>query len=135
MSKSEPDVKSRIELTDSPDDIRAKLRKAVTDTTSAVTYDPASRPGVSNLIELRAALSGTPAEEVVAAASGLDTLHFKMEVGEELIERLAPIQKEIVRLQNEKSYLVQVLASGRDRAREIAQRTLCDVKRMVGLSL
>ena len=52
MSKSAPNPKSRIDLTDSDDAILEKIKKAVTDCTSLVAYDPHSRPGVANLIEV-----------------------------------------------------------------------------------
>ena len=52
MSKSDPDAKSRIDLSDSPDVIAQKIKKSVTDSDPSITYDPTNRPGVSNLITL-----------------------------------------------------------------------------------
>jgi tryptophanyl-tRNA synthetase len=68
MSKSEANPLSRIELTDTPDEIAEKIKKAVTDMTSEVTYEPEQRPGVSNLIDIHIAFSGQFAEEVVEDA-------------------------------------------------------------------
>lgn len=73
MSKSDPNPKSRIELLDRPEQIVEKLKKSVTDCTSAVTYDPDTRPGVSNLIAIHSLMSGISIEQIVQEASDLDT--------------------------------------------------------------
>lgn len=74
MSKSDPDPKSRICLTDTPDQIASKIRKSVTDFTSQITYDLEGRPGVSNLINILAIFSDKSVEEVCKEAESLDTL-------------------------------------------------------------
>lgn len=73
MSKSDPDEKSRILITDQPKQILDKVKKAITDFTSAVTYDPTTRPGVSNLISIHSLMSGQSIEQIVNDASDLDT--------------------------------------------------------------
>lgn len=73
MSKSDPDEKSRILLTDRPEQILEKIKKSLTDFTSAVYNDPATRPGVSNLISIHSLMSGNSIEEIVNDASALDT--------------------------------------------------------------
>ena len=65
MSKSDPDKLATVRITDSPEEIVQKFRKALTDFTSEVTYEPASRGGVSNLVAIHAAVAGLPVEEVV----------------------------------------------------------------------
>jgi len=70
MSKSEPNAESRIDLTDGPDVIRAKLRKAHTDMTRGITYDPVNRPGVSNLVDIYAAFKDVTPEQAVSDAHG-----------------------------------------------------------------
>lgn len=74
MSKSDPDPKSRICLTDSPDEIALKIRKSVTDFTSEISYDMEERPGVSNLINILSIFSGKSVKDVCKEAEGLDTL-------------------------------------------------------------
>ena len=133
MSKSEPDPKSRIELTDTPDDIREKCRKAVTDMTSKVTHDPVARPGVSNLVEIYSAVTGASVDEVCGHMAGLDTLQFKMRLADVLIEKLSPIREEVIRLTADKGHLMSVLKDGQDRANNIAHKNFTDVKRLVGL--
>ena len=65
MSKSDKNLKSRIELTDTADSIQLKIQKAVTDFTPSISYDPETRPGVSNLVEIHAAVTGRTPQEVV----------------------------------------------------------------------
>lgn len=73
MSKSFPDPKSRIEITDSSDMIREKIKKAVTDCTSAVTFEPDTRPGVANLIAIHSLLTGRHVTELCYEARNIDT--------------------------------------------------------------
>lgn len=81
MSKSDPDVKSRVLLEDSDDEIRRKIRKAVTDFTPQVTFDPAARPGVSNLVTLHCLATDRLPEEAVEEADGLTTAQYKVPAG------------------------------------------------------
>ena len=95
MSKSEPNPLSRIELTDTPDQIAEKIKKAVTDFTSEVTYDPEQRPGVANLIDIHTAFSGLFPEDVCEDAylKAMDTGMFKSKVTEVVVEKLKPISE------------------------------------------
>lgn len=73
MSKSDPDAKSRILMTDAPDQLLEKCKKALTDFTSAVTYDPVERPGVANLLCIHSLMSGEPVEAIVQRMQSVDT--------------------------------------------------------------
>lgn len=73
MSKSHPDSRSRIELTDSPDEIWEKVKKSVTDCKSAVEYEPETRPGVSNLVALHALSQGKSYDQVCQENTHLET--------------------------------------------------------------
>ncbi|KAJ4439141.1 hypothetical protein ANN_15098 [Periplaneta americana] len=73
MSKSDQDPRSRIEITDTPEDLLEKCKKAVTDFTSEVTFDPEKRPGVANLITIHSLFTGLDPAEVCKQARGLDT--------------------------------------------------------------
>ncbi|KAK9511655.1 hypothetical protein O3M35_000275 [Rhynocoris fuscipes] len=134
MSKSHKDPKSRIEITDTPDEISQKLKKAVTDFTSALSYDPGSRPGVSNLIDIHALSTDSLQEEIVEEYAHLDTGMYKSVVAEALIEKLAPIRSEIFKLLDSPDYLRSVLRDGDLRAKEIAASTWKEVCHKVGLS-
>lgn len=73
MSKSHNDSKSRINLLDEPDVLLEKMKKAITDFTSEVTYEPDNRPGVSNLINIHSLFTGKTPEEICKEAIGLNT--------------------------------------------------------------
>lgn len=132
MSKSDKDPRARIELTDSPDEIRDKIRKAVSDFTSNITYDPQDRPGISNLIELHSAFTGLTPEEICDQSLHLDTLAYKNVVADILIEHLKPIREKIVQLKTDPSYLIKRLDAGSERAKQIAGPTYESVRQMIG---
>lgn len=121
-----------ITITDSPDDIALKIRRAVTDFTSEVTFDPEKRPGVSNLVTIHAAMARISVEEAVSQARGLDTGDYKKLVTEAAVQRLTPIREEIQRLRLDRTHLEGVLAQGTRRARELAVPVLTEVRRRVG---
>ncbi|KAM4559072.1 tryptophan--tRNA ligase, mitochondrial isoform 1-T1 [Odontesthes bonariensis] len=134
MSKSDPQTMATIAITDSPDDIALKIRRAVTDFTSEVTYDPETRPGVSNLVMIHAAMATISVEEAVSQAKGLDTGAYKNLVSEAVIQRLTPIREEIQRLRSDRAHLEELLAQGTIRARELAAPVLAEVRHRVGFS-
>lgn len=73
QSKSDPNDKSRITLRDPPDAIRKKIKKAVTDFTSEVTYDPINRPGVANLVGIHALARNVSPQQICDQVKGIDT--------------------------------------------------------------
>ncbi|XP_065164976.1 tryptophan--tRNA ligase, mitochondrial [Atheta coriaria] len=135
MSKSEPDAKSRITLLDTDDEIRNKFKKAVTDFTSTISYDPEKRPGVSNLVAIHSELTGKSIEEIVADAKHLDTLGYKLLVGEEVAARIRPIREKIIDYSSDPLYIMDVLKTGAEKASEIAERTAKEVRRKMGFNI
>lgn len=73
QSKSDPDAKSRLTLRDTPDELLLKIKRAITDFTSEVTYDPEKRPGVANLIMIHALTTNSTPAEICEQVKGLDT--------------------------------------------------------------
>lgn len=73
MSKSHPDPRGRIDITDEPEVIVEKVKKSVTDCTSILTYDLDNRPGVSTLLAMHSLISGLLPEEICEENSLLDT--------------------------------------------------------------
>lgn len=133
MSKSHPDPKTRILLTDTPDQISSKIKSAVTDSTSHISYEPESRPGVANLLSIWAGLdeqSRSP-EELASVCS--DAAQLKERLKEVLIEHLDPIRNEFERLSADQGYLAQVEKEGARQAEETAAKTLARVKTVMGL--
>ncbi|ERE89142.1 tryptophanyl-tRNA synthetase [Cricetulus griseus] len=133
MSKSDPDKLATVGITDSPEEIVQKFRKAVTDFTSEVTYEPESRAGVSNMVAIHAAVSGLSVEEVVRSSAGMDTARYKLLVADAVIEKFAPIRSEIEKLKMDKDHLKKVLLVGSAKAKELAYPVFEEVKKLVGI--
>lgn len=134
MSKSDPSDYSRLNLVDTPDVIRAKIAKATTDGIRGVSYDIEQRPGMSNLVSIYAAMRDIEVEEAVKDCSGItSTKVFKERVADAIIEKLQPIQSELVRLQADEDYVRKVLIDGAERANEVADKTMEQVYKAVGL--
>lgn len=98
-----------------------------------MTYDPESRPGVSNLVSIHAAATGLSEADVVAEARDLDMAAYKSRVAEALIEHLRPLRERINYYVDNKDHLETVFGAGEDTAREIAQETMAQARRAVGL--
>jgi len=135
MSKSDPDVKSRIELTDDPDTVVEKCRKAMTDFTSAVTYDPVNRPAVANLIILHSLCTGLEPDELCRQAEHLETAQYKLVVAEAVNEFLKPIRYRYLELVKEPGHLTSILDRGTAKATDIAQQTWRQVQDVVGFTI
>lgn len=73
MSKSDLDPKSCIMITDKPEVITSKVKKAITDFTSEVTFEPESRPGVTNLLTIHSMVSGKSIQQICEEAQNIDT--------------------------------------------------------------
>lgn len=131
MSKSDMDPKSRLSLLDEPDVLLEKMKKAVTDFTSEVTYEPEKRPGVANLINIHSLLTGKTPEEVCMEAVGLNTGQYKLVLADIVIEKLSPIRKDILRLIREPAYLDEILKEGAERATELATHCWTEVTEKV----
>jgi tryptophanyl-tRNA synthetase len=132
MSKSAGSESSYIGVMDAPDVIRRKIRRAVTDSGVEVKGGP-DKPALSNLLDIYAALSGEAISEIQARYEGRGYAEFKGDLAEVVVEALAPIQERIRELEADKSYTLEVLKAGADRAEAIASRTLAKVRERVGL--
>ena len=132
MSKSIPD--GCVFLMDSPDDIRRKFKRAVTDsdTERCVRFDPATKPGVSNLMNIYATLTGKSMAEIEREFEGKGYGVFKPAVGDVVIEQLRPIREKAELLMKDKAYLNDVYIRGAEKASYIAGKTLRKVYKKVG---
>src|SRR5688572_2162175 len=108
MSKSSPDVASRILLTDTPDQIKRKFQRAVTDSTPGITYDPINRPGVSNLVTILASLRGVELERIVPELADKSHSALKENVTEAVVESFKRPREDLERVRRERAYLVEV---------------------------
>jgi tryptophanyl-tRNA synthetase len=131
MSKSDPDPGSRILVLDTPDAIRAKVKRAVTDSESAVRHDWEEKPGVSNLLEIASLFSGTPIPALEAEYGDAGYGRFKEAVAEAVITGLAPIRKAYEGF--DEADVEATLRRHAAEARERAERYQARVRRRVGL--
>jgi tryptophanyl-tRNA synthetase len=133
MSKSDDNENAYVSLTDSPEVIMRKFKRAVTDSdTENAVRVAKQKPGVSNLIGIYAALGGKTPEAVEAEFAGKGYGAFKPAVAECVIEALRPIQQKYHELLTDKAQLLAMMKQGADAAEEIACRTLEKVYRKVG---
>jgi tryptophanyl-tRNA synthetase len=137
MSKSHPDARSRILITDTPETIASKLASARTDSLNAVSYEPATRPGVANLLQLQAHFDpqGRSAEELGAMQARLGLGALKTAVAEAIASGLRPVRERFGEVMREDGgrYVDEVERRGARRARESAEGTMDIVRRAVGL--
>ena len=131
MSKSDAED-SFISVLDTPDVIRRKYRRAVTDSLACIRFDPENQPGVSNLLSIICALTGEDMEKVVASFEGKGYGDLKAAVTDVTIETLAPIQAEFARVMKDRKYMEEVYRDGAQRAGAIAERTLQKLMKKIG---
>ena len=129
MSKSKGNT---IEIGMDADTTAKRLKKAVTDSDRHITYDPAGRPEVSNLVLLTALASGRDPHEVAAEIGDGGGGALKKAVTEAVNEHFAPIRARRAELLADPGYLRQVLAEGNARANEVADATLAEVQGALG---
>jgi tryptophanyl-tRNA synthetase len=132
MSKSAGSENSYIAVTDAPDVVRRKIRRAVTDSGTEVQGGP-DKPALTNLLDIYAAISGETIAAIEGRYEGKGYADFKADLAEVLVEALAPIQARIRELEADKSYTLEVLKTGAERAEAVAGRTLAKVRERVGL--
>jgi tryptophanyl-tRNA synthetase len=131
MSKSVNSPLGTILVLDPPSEIERKVKKAVTDTDGEVRYDPEAKPGLSNLIELLAAATGRTPSEVAVGYHRYGDL--KGDLAQALIELLAPIQERRALLAADPGAVGSLLATGADKARQVASATYRRAAEAVGL--
>ena len=132
MSKSSENPKSYIALLDTPDVIRSKIKKAVTDSGTEVRYDPKGSPAISNLLTIHSALTGKPVTAIAEQFAGKGYGDYKAVLGEAAVETLRPIQEKFKELRENKQLLLKIMAEGAENAHRRARRILDKVKRKTG---
>ena len=152
MSKSDESDLSRINLSDSKDEIVKKIKKAKTDTTVGITYEK-SRPEIYNLLNIFSAASYAPSSPATASQCNDFPLNmgskkpeelaleyqnsgngkFKEDLADAIVAMLEPIQIEIKKLKNDLSFVKKVLSEGEEQARKVAASNIQEIKKIVGL--
>ena len=132
MSKSDKDQNGCVYMLEKPEDILRKFKKAVTDSEASVRFDPANKPGVSNLMQIYSAATGRSFEAIESEFAGHGYGDFKAAVGEAVVELLRPIREETERLLADKAYLQSVYRDGAEKASRVANRTVGKVYKKGG---
>ncbi|MPY19246.1 tryptophan--tRNA ligase [Paenibacillus glucanolyticus] len=131
MSKSNPNKNSCFHMMDSPEDIRRKFSKAVTDSEGEVRHDWEQKPAVSNLIEIYSVFSEEDISIIEKRYDGQGYGTFKKELAEVVIEKLLPIQEKFHQIVDS-SELDRILIDGAQRAAQTASGTLLAAKKAMG---
>ncbi|MEO6885720.1 MAG: tryptophan--tRNA ligase, partial [Jatrophihabitantaceae bacterium] len=131
MSKSLGDA-GTINLLDAPAAIAKKFKRAVTDTETEVRFDPATKPGVSNLLRILASMSGRSVDDVAADFDGQGYGALKLAVGDAVIAFTEPYAARTRELLADPAELDRILAVGAARARAVAAETVAQVYDRVG---
>lgn len=131
MSKSDENPNASIYLTDDPDTIIRKFKRAVTDSEACIRYCD-EQPGIKNLITIYSACTGKTPDEVVAEFDGKGYGEFKLAVGEAVASVLKPIQDKQADLLKNKDYVDQIIKTNAEKANYVAMKTLRKVQKKVG---
>jgi tryptophanyl-tRNA synthetase len=132
MSKSASSPNNYVALSDSPDEIRRKIKSAVTDSGKEIVYDEAKKPAIANLVRILAAFSDITTAQIEKRYEGKTYAQFKNDLGELLIEKLAPFRKSYQELSEDKESILEILREGADRANQAAKNTLRAAQQKIG---
>lgn len=132
MSKSSPNTASYIGILDTPEEIKKKIKIAVTDSDTEVRFDPTQKPAVANLMVIYRLASDLSIKEIEKKFAGKGYGDFKRELGVVLTEHLLPIKKKYYEIRRDEKQMREMLARGAGAAKEISGKTLADVKQKIG---
>ncbi len=134
MSKSDPSDLSRINLTDTKDEIVNKIKKAKTDSFSIPNEEQKlkDRPEAENLLGIYSSISDQTLEKTLDQFAGKNFLELKNQLAEILSNKICPISDEIKKLINDKQYLDKILSDGADKAEQIAGKKIKEMKKIIG---
>jgi len=131
MSKSRPDA-GTLNLMDEPSVLTKKIKRAVTDTDTSIRFDPAAKPGVSNLLAILSAVTSTPIATLEAELDGQGYGTLKNAVADAVVAFAEPFSKRVNELMDDPGEIDRVLAIGAERARAVADATVAEVYDKVG---
>lgn len=132
MSKSAATEAGLISLLDDPKISAKKIRSAVTDSEREIRFDPVNKPGVSNLLTIQSAVTGTPVDKLVVGYEGRGYGDLKAETADAVVAYVSPIKARVDELLADPAELQAILATGAERAREVAGATLARVYDRLG---
>lgn len=134
MSKSHADERSRILLTDSPQEIHKKVKVALTDSEPMITYDPIQRPGVSNLIEILSHLKDVPRDAIASEYQTASLRALKEHVASQIAEHLREVRERYLSIMEDQTgYLDSIAWQGAEAAGANAAESMGMVREVMGL--
>ena len=119
-------------LLDKPEDVLRAFKRAVTDSEMCVRFDVENKPGISNLMQIYSACTGTTFAQIESEFDGKGYGDFKSRVGEAVVETLRPVRDEALRLLADKAYLEKVYTEGAEKANYTANKTIRKVYKKIG---
>jgi tryptophanyl-tRNA synthetase len=132
MSKSAPDEAAGVlRMLDSPDLLRRKVMRAVTDSDGEIRHDEIAKPGVTNLLEILGSCTGVPAAEAAQGYTSYGDL--KRDTAEAVVALLEPVQRRYAALAADPQQVDRLLEAGREKAAAFAAPRLAQAMRAVGL--
>jgi tryptophanyl-tRNA synthetase len=132
MSKSD-EAQSYIGLFDEPNAIKEKIMRATTDTGKTIKYDPEKKAGVSNLLTIYSLFSGKTIKDIEKKFEGKGYADFKKSLAELLVDSLEPFRRKRKELLQREVYVREILEHGRRKAEIMAQSTIAEAKKKMGL--
>ncbi len=133
MSKSQPE--SCLFVDDSPEEIKRKIARATTDSGIEISYDRGKKPGLSNLIDIYAALAEKEPKLIVKEFAGKNYSEFKKSLADLVADHFADFRERKVSLIANRQSLIAALQSGSQKANAVAQKKMAEIKEKIGLDL
>jgi len=132
MSKSEENAWDTIFLTDEPDLIIKKFKRAVTDSGSEIKFAP-DKPGISNLLSIYSCAINKAIPECESEFDGKGYGYFKQAVGEAVVDLFKPLREEHKKVMADTGYINKIINDGAEKASKKATNILQTVKKVIGL--
>lgn len=133
MSKSAPSPNNYIAMLDSPEEIRRKIKIAVTDSGKEIIFAPEKKPAISNLLTIYSLSTGKSLAELERKYRQKGYAEFKHDLAEVIIQKLSPLQDAYRQLVRSPKKLQNILAQGAKQAREVSEKTMREVRTKIGL--
>jgi len=133
MSTTAPGPQGTIGLLDPPELITKRIRSAVTDSGTDVRYDPDAKPGVSNLLQILAAVTAQPVAAVEAQYADVGYGRLKQDTADAVVAFLAPLQARYAELTADPATVETALATGAEKAEAVASKVLARARDAAGL--
>ena len=133
MSKSDDSPQGTLAILDHPKALAKRVRSAVTDSDATVRFDPATKPGVSNLLQILAAVTDRDVKTVEAECTGAGYGALKGAVADAVVALVEPIQARYAELASDPAEVDRILAAGATRAEQIARPVLARARTAAGL--